>query len=122
MIDLTLEEANYHEIRLIRDLDTLTPNGYNVADGGKGGYKLAGYTTEQMNAYKQRQREMRLGKKHTKESCRKMSQIQSRLQSSKNPEVRQKISGTLKRKGIKPPSRKGKRNNKRSHESQLTFL
>lgn len=38
----------------IKKYDTIRPNGYNIANGGEGGYLIAGYTSEEKEALKKK--------------------------------------------------------------------
>ena len=71
---LTLEDANVREQLLIESMSTIRPNGYNVAEGGSNGNSLAGYSLEQMEAYRKKQSDDRKGKTASDETRRKMSQ------------------------------------------------
>ena len=69
---LSFEMAAELEKRLILEMDTIMPNGYNVASGGGGGNTIAGFTDEEMEVYKQKQREANLGKELSDETKRKI--------------------------------------------------
>ncbi|AGE52867.1 GIY-YIG catalytic domain-containing endonuclease [Paramecium bursaria Chlorella virus OR0704.2.2] len=87
------EDLNFDEELLIRELGTLSPNGYNLKEGGgsKGSYSeeskqkmREAHTGEKNHWYgkthtaktKKMMGEKRLGKHHTEESKKKMSQAQ----------------------------------------------
>ena len=102
---LTLEDANVREQRLIESMSTIRPNGYNVAEGGSNGNSLAGFSDEQMEAYRRKQSKNQKGKKQSDETKRKHSE---RMRGDKNPnwgkttspETRQKLSDANKGKTL----------------------
>ena len=87
----TREDMGIIEQQLIKEHNTMAPNGYNLTTGGEMAYTVSEETRE-----KQRQRS--LGRTHTKESRQKMSEsLKGRVVSK---ETRQRISESSKGKVI----------------------
>lgn len=80
--NLSLEEANKLEQRLIAAHNTLSPNGYNLRAGGNSGGRHS-------DEAKAKQRQAKLGKKHSPESIKKISQA-SKNQSVETREKQRK--------------------------------
>ena len=86
----SLSELNACEIYWIRQLNTLSPNGYNLKQGGECGGKLSDETKEKISKSKKdkllgKDNPM-FGKKHSKASVKKMSDAHKGLLSgNKNP-------------------------------------
>jgi group I intron endonuclease len=76
---LTLDEANIQEAAFIAEHNTLSPNGYNLREGGN--------NARHSEETKALQRLVKLGKKHTPESIARMSHAQK----NRNPEIVAKI-------------------------------
>ena len=83
-----IEEANEVERYYISYYNSLAKNGsgYNVSDGGSNGNNFSGFTQEEMDEYKLKQRNAQLGEKshrygksHSKETIEKM-----KIKASKN--------------------------------------
>lgn len=72
--NLTLEEANMLEKLYIRLWGTLTPNGYNLAEGGSNGSTFASKTKEEMKEIKRKMSESKKGKTCSEEIKKKMSE------------------------------------------------
>jgi group I intron endonuclease len=68
--DATQQEIDEAEQAAIRDLNTLSPNGYNLIDGGKGGRRSAETRARQSAALK--------GKPLSEEHCQKLAEAQRR--------------------------------------------
>ena len=66
------EELDYWEMYYIKELNTKTPNGYNLTDGGDG---MKGYHWSEES--KRKISEKAKGRKHTEESRKKMSEVQN---------------------------------------------
>jgi group I intron endonuclease len=62
----SLEQMNHREPYYIKLLKTLTPNGYNIKEGGNGGGKCTEETKEKL-------RQINLGKRHSAETKEKVS-------------------------------------------------
>lgn len=75
--ELTKDEACKKEIELIKKLNTLIPNGYNLTKGGEGslGYKISEKTREKMSNVKLGENNPFYKKKHTKEWVDMISKI-----------------------------------------------
>lgn len=100
--DMNLKEAYY-----IKEYDTLHPNGYNMSDGGEGGYTLSKWSDEDKKELYKRQSESRKGQKRTKEQKENMSKsaklrVEQMTQEEKDI-FSKKVSNTCKEKGIRPP-------------------
>jgi len=91
---LTLEQANEMEAALISEHNTMSPNGYNLRTGGANSFHS--------DETKKRQREVKLGTKHTPEAIAKISRA-SKMQSAES-----RAKAVAKRTGLK-----------RSEESKL---
>lgn len=79
----TFEELNEKEVYWIKELNCLTPNGYNLKFGGENGslseetkQKIgnSNFGKKRTEVSKQLMREKQLGKKHSEEHCRKISE------------------------------------------------
>ena len=66
-INLTKEEAEKIEIKLIKKYNTLLPNGYNIETGGNSCGKFSEETKKKLS-------ESKKGKKHSEDTKRKMSE------------------------------------------------
>lgn len=69
---LSLEEANDREEYWIRELDTLVPNGYNLAGGGRN-HIVHPSTGKKISQSNKGRKVWNKGKKMSEEYCRKMS-------------------------------------------------
>ena len=90
MVGLTKEEAEAEEIRLIRELNTIVPFGYNLTTGGNIGYEVS-------NETKQKLRLVHLGKPKKTEAIEKTASYHRGKTVSE--ETRRKLSEA--RKGLK---------------------
>lgn len=100
-------DMNLKEVYYIKEYDTLHPNGYNMSDGGEGGYTLSKWSDEDKKELYKRQSESRKGQKRTKEQKENMSKsaklrVEQMTQEEKDI-FSKKVSNTCKEKGIKPP-------------------
>jgi group I intron endonuclease len=64
------EDLNFDEELLVREMETVSPNGYNLIEGGGSGGKRSEET-------KQRMRKARLGKTTSKETIQKQQKVKS---------------------------------------------
>ena len=64
------EDLNFDEELLVREMETISPNGYNLIEGGGNGGKRSEET-------KQRIRKARLGKTTSKETIQKQQKVKS---------------------------------------------
>jgi len=98
--------ANDRERHWIRTLDTKSPVGYNMTDGGDGGYTLKNWSIEERKQLYTKQGDSRRGKRSDK-FCETMSNVAYIREANKTEdqkrEIADKISKTLKSKGIVPP-------------------
>lgn len=95
------EEASVKEKYWISLLDTMIPNGYNMTQGGDGGYTLENWTEEDRKLLYKKQGESRRGLPTSDQKREKLSKAHSgKIISDKQ---RKQISETLKRKGCSPP-------------------
>ena len=86
--NLTLEQANYWEEKLIKEMNTLHPNGYNLKHGGKN------HSHSEISIEKMRYFQKYVKPKPSEETKRKISEYQtSRPRRSK--ETRDKLSKAL---------------------------
>jgi group I intron endonuclease len=63
----------YIEMFLIEELETLSPNGYNLRKGGGGGYGSMSEELKKINSEAQKGNKNRYGKTHTEAAKQKMS-------------------------------------------------
>lgn len=134
--NLTLEQANYWEEKLIKEHITLAPNGYNLRGGGdnqtmsESSKKLiSDFQKEYKNRpeIKLKQSEMSKKRFSNPEERKKLSDAQKAVR--KSPEVRQRMSETAKKALSNPEVRKklsiaSKRNhaNKNLEEKRIAAL
>ena len=107
------EELDYFEYFFIRYYNSFVKqNGYNVADGGKGGNKFKGKTEEEMkkifnDEYKQKQSEAHMwqkgennpmyGKKHSEQTKKRMSENHKGYEGKRHTEEAKKKIGESKK-------------------------
>ena len=65
LCECSLDEMDNKEIKYINKYNTLVPNGYNLKTGGKSG--------KDSDITRERKRQMRIGKKHSEETKRRIS-------------------------------------------------
>ena len=98
----TDEDLNDRERYWILELNTLIPNGYNMTEGGDGGYTLKSWPEEKRKAYYKAHGEARRGKKRSEEACYNISVGAVKREQEKTHDVKiktaSKISQTLKKK------------------------
>lgn len=102
--NISEKKAKELEKYYIEKYNTIRPNGYNIANGGEGGYLIAGYTDEE----KEKLREKISAK--TKEAMQKDEVREKFLEavSNKNEEWRQNISKSLTGRKGRPMSEENK--------------
>lgn len=81
----TVKESDTLEIKYINQFNTISPNGYNIANGGRGGNKFKGKTKEELDIIKNKiatkMKEIRLldnpfkNKHHSNETKKYLSKI-----------------------------------------------
>jgi group I intron endonuclease len=111
------EDRYKYEIEYIKKYNSKVPNGYNILDGGPGGsFKGKKHTEETKKRISENLKGMKnpnYGKKKTKEQLQKMSEVMKnvnlckkisnetlekrRLKLINNPEIKEKISNSLKK-------------------------
>ena len=88
---LSVENAGLFEVALIAKLNTIVPNGYNIAVGGEGGgNKLAGYTDRQMADYLKKLSDAQTIAQNRPEARQRSSETQKIVQN--RPDVKKKNS------------------------------
>lgn len=99
--------ANERERYWISLLNSKKPLGYNMTDGGDGGYTLSEWSEDERKQLYKKQGNSRRGKRSL-EFSKKMKAVAKVREANKTPEqkraISNKISDTLKRKGIAPPA------------------
>jgi group I intron endonuclease len=95
-------ELSEREKYWIQYYDSISPKGYNMTEGGDGGYTLSFWTDEQRKKLYQSQSSKRIGKKRD-DSFRKLMSEKSKIRESNKTEeqkiqIKTKISETLKSK------------------------
>ncbi|MCK9394222.1 MAG: GIY-YIG nuclease family protein [Methylobacter sp.] len=118
--NLTIEEANYWEVLLIKEHVTLSPNGYNLRTGGYSSIPSS-ETREIMSAWQvgrkrpeiaEKTRAFHTGRKASPEACAKMTA--SRIGKKASIETRAKMS--VAQKGLKKPPCSDERRKKTSEQ------
>jgi group I intron endonuclease len=103
----SIEELNEREVHWIHVLNTVLPHGYNMTPGGDGGDTLKHWPSEKRRQLHIKQGLSRRGIKWDEERKRRMSEISKEREKNKTLKQKQaiseKISSTLKEKGISPP-------------------
>ena len=87
---LSIDVAKCLEGRLIDKMNTLKPNGYNVASGGEGGYARAGFSEAEKAEWSKKVSQANTGKTRTDETKQKLSDSQKGKTLSQ--EARKKLS------------------------------
>lgn len=80
---INLEELNNSEIKWIKDLNSLNPNGYNVLEGGRNA-KLPEEMLKQKTDKISGKNNYLYGKKHSEETLKKMSDVKKNKKCSEN--------------------------------------
>lgn len=100
--DINDLKGNKRERYWIKRLKSKYPYGYNMTDGGDGGYTLINWSEDKKQELYRKQAEKRKGQHyHTIESKKILSDLH--IGNKLSTETKIKISNTNKRKGIKPP-------------------
>lgn len=98
----SLDDLNEKEKFWIKELNTFSPNGYNMTIGGDGGDTLLHWTEEEKRALWDRQSKSRTGQKRTSEQKMNMSLSAKERENKKSKVdkevISKKISNTLKQK------------------------
>jgi len=102
-------ELNEREKFWIKKLNSLYPNGYNMTDGGDGGYTLKSWSEEEKKELYKLQVENRKWYRHRdfpdviEEMSGKQKNTQKNMSAEKRKYVSNKIRKTMLEKGISPP-------------------
>lgn len=99
--NVSLKESNDRETYWIKKLNTLMPNGYNMTEGGGGGYVIKHWPLKKKKKLWKQQSETRTGHKVSKETRDKISKANKGKKLTE--ERRKQISITNKKFGIAPP-------------------
>lgn len=113
----TKDEAYNQEVILIEEGNTISPNGYNIDAGGRGG------STFRSEETREKLRQLQTGKTHTEESKQKMSESRRgennhMYGNTHTEEARRKISETHKGKPKPPPSPEALENMSRAQKNR----